>query len=63
MALPALLAQAQPQKNGKKMSEPRYLEGDDIALRDECDECGNFIHSCECMPYDPDTLHDQRFDD
>lgn len=45
------------------MSEPQYLEGDDFALKDECDDCGNFIHSCECLPYDPDTLHDQRFDD
>lgn len=45
------------------MSEPQYLEGDDIALKNECDSCGNFIHTCECEPYDPDTLHDQRFDD
>lgn len=47
----------------KMMSEPRYLEGDDAALRDECEYCGNFIHTCECAEPDPDALHDQRFDD
>lgn len=45
------------------MSEPQYLEGDDIALKDECESCGYFIFECECPPYDPDTLHDQRFND
>jgi len=45
------------------MSEPLWLEGDDVATKDECEYCGNFIHSCECAPYDPDTLHDQQFDE
>lgn len=45
------------------MSEPLWLDGDDAALKDECNYCGNFIHVCECPPYDPDTLHDQRLDD
>ena len=39
------------------MSEPQYLEGDDIALKDECDECGNFIHACECGNGEPDRMY------
>jgi hypothetical protein len=39
------------------MSEPQYLEGDDVALKDECDECGNFIHSCECDTGEPDRMY------
>jgi hypothetical protein len=41
----------------KMMSEPQYLEGDDFALKDECDECGNFIHSCECGNGEPDRMY------
>jgi hypothetical protein len=40
------------------MSEPQYLDGDDAALKDECDICGNFIHTCECEP-DPDSAYDR----
>jgi hypothetical protein len=47
----------------KMMSEPQYLEGDDAALKDECEYCGNFIHTCECAEPDPDYAHDTRFDD
>ena len=39
------------------MSEPR-LE-DDVAFYEECDQCGNFIHTCECEAEDPDRLHDE----
>ena len=46
-----------------KVSEPQYLEGDDTAIKDECEYCGYFTFECQCAPYDPDTLHDQRFDD
>jgi hypothetical protein len=45
------------------MSEPQYLEGDDAALKDECEYCGNFIHTCECAEPDPDRMHDDRFFD
>ncbi len=45
------------------MSEPRWLEGDDVALKDECEYCGNFIYACECNEPDPDYAHDTRFDD
>lgn len=45
------------------MSEPQYLEGDDIALKDECDSCGNFIFTCECGEPDPDREHDGFFED
>jgi hypothetical protein len=41
----------------KIMSEPQYLEGDDVALKDECDECGNFIHTCECDTGEPDRMY------
>lgn len=41
----------------KKMSEPQYLEGDDAALKDECDVCGNFIHTCECDTGEPDRMY------
>lgn len=47
----------------KTMSEPQYLEGDDTALKDECEYCGNFIHTCECAEPDPDRMHDDRFFD
>lgn len=47
----------------KMMSEPQYLEGDDAALKDECDECGNFIHTCECEAVDPDRMHDEMYED
>jgi hypothetical protein len=40
------------------MSEPQYLDGDDAALKDECDVCGNFIYTCECEP-DPDSAYDR----
>lgn len=43
------------------MSEPR-LE-DDAAFYDECENCGNFIHTCECEPFDPDRDHDGFFED
>jgi hypothetical protein len=45
------------------MSEPQYLEGDDVALKDECDECGNFIFTCECNEPDPDRMHDEMHED
>ena len=48
---------------GYNMSEPQYLEGDDAALKDECDECGNFIHTCICEQEDPDRMHDQMHED
>ena len=48
---------------GYTMSEPQYLEGDDAALKDECDECGNFIHTCECNEPDPDRMHDEMYED
>jgi hypothetical protein len=44
------------------MSEPRYLEGDDEALKDECEYCGNFIYACACEQYDPDREHDGYFE-
>ena len=37
-----------------------YMDGDDVALKDECDECGNFIHSCDCQTDDPDRMHDEQ---
>ena len=45
------------------MSEPQYLDGDDVALKDECDACGNFIFTCECEGEDPDRMHDQMHED
>jgi hypothetical protein len=39
------------------MSEPQYLEGDDVALKDECDNCGNFIHTCTCDSGEPDRMY------
>lgn len=45
------------------MSEPRWLEGDDIALRDDCEECGNFIHTCACGEPDPDEAYDRSRED
>jgi hypothetical protein len=47
----------------KMMSEPQYLDGDDIALKDECDDCGNFMFTCECEAEDPDRMHDQMHED
>ena len=41
------------------MSEPQWLDGDDAALKDECDYCGNFIHTCACAEPDPDTAYDR----
>ena len=46
---------------GHTMTEPR-LE-DDVAVKDECDECGNFIHTCECSEPDPDRMHDEMYED
>ena len=46
---------------GNNMSEPR-LE-DDVAFHDECDECGNFIHTCVCEQEDPDRMHDEMHED
>ena len=43
------------------MSEPR-LE-DDVAFYEECDQCGNFIHTCECDAEDPDRMHDEMHED
>jgi hypothetical protein len=43
----------------KIMSEPMWMQGDRAALEDDCEECGNFIHSCECDTEDPDRLHDE----
>jgi hypothetical protein len=42
------------------MSEPQWMQGDDAALGldEECSDCGNFIHACECGT-DPDKLHDE----
>lgn len=40
------------------MSEPLWLEGDDVATKDECEYCGNFIYTCECVP-DPDEAYDR----
>ena len=45
------------------MSEPQYLEGDDAALKDECESCGNFIFTCECEAEDPDRMHDEMYED
>jgi hypothetical protein len=41
------------------MSEPRYLEGDDVALgiNQECDTCEKI--ECGCGEPDPDRLHDE----
>ena len=41
------------------MSEPLWLDGDDYALKDECEVCGNFIHTCECAEPDPDSAYDR----
>jgi hypothetical protein len=43
------------------MTEPR--EEDDIAVKDECDDCGNFIFECVCNEPDPDRLHDEMYED
>jgi hypothetical protein len=43
------------------VTEPR-LE-DDVAFHDECDECGNFIHTCICEQEDPDRMHDEMHED
>ena len=47
------------------MSEPRYLEGDDFALKgfESCDECDEQGEECECNETDPDIWHDQQFED
>lgn len=45
------------------MSEPQWLDGDDAALKDECDVCGNFVFTCECSEPDPDRMHDEIFED
>ncbi len=45
------------------MGEPQYLEGDDVALKDECESCGNFIFTCECEAEDPDRMHDEMYED
>jgi hypothetical protein len=47
----------QKRMRDNRMSEPR-LE-DDVAFYEECSECGNFIHTCECESEDPDRLHDE----
>ena len=41
------------------MSEPRYLEGDDVALgiNQRCDNCDEI--DCGCGEPDPDRLHDE----
>jgi hypothetical protein len=36
---------------------------DDVAFHDECDECGNFIHTCICEQEDPDRMHDEMHED
>jgi hypothetical protein len=43
------------------MSEPR--EEDDTALGkdNECEDCGNFMFTCECK--DPDKMHDEMYED
>lgn len=49
----------------KMMSEPRYLEGDDVALgiNQDCDECGESEDDCTCSHgYEPDTL-EEMYDD
>ena len=43
---------------GESMSEPQYLDGDDTARcidKDECKDCGNFMHSCACN--EPDRMY------
>ena len=45
-------------KKGITMSEPQYLDGDDTARgidKDECKDCGNFMHSCACN--EPDRMY------
>ena len=37
------------------VTEPR-LE-DDVAFYDECNECGNFIHTCACDSGEPDRMY------
>ena len=46
------------------MSEPRWLDGDDIALGlvDECEECED-IDSCACDEEDPDLWGDELYED
>lgn len=47
------------------MSEPMWLDGDDVALGIvECDDCG-YSHDVgdECIEEDPDTLHDEIAED
>jgi hypothetical protein len=41
------------------MSEPRYLEGDDVALgiNQPCEFCDEM--DCGCGEPDPDRLHDE----
>lgn len=43
------------------MSEPYWLEGDDVArgLADECENCGNLKDECRCGEPDPDRMHDE----
>lgn len=43
------------------MSEPQL--DDPIALgdSDECKDCGNFIHACECG--EPDEMYDEIYGD
>lgn len=45
------------------MSEPRYLEGDDVALgiNQGCENCDE--KDCGCGEPDPDALHDQMMED
>ncbi len=43
------------------MSEPRYLEGDDIALgiHQGCDDCGESDADCDCPTiFEYDTLEE-----
>jgi hypothetical protein len=39
------------------MSEPELDDPVARGLEDECEECGNFIHSCECDSGEPDRMY------
>lgn len=46
------------------MSEPRWLDGDDIALGlvDDCEDCDD-IDDCGCDEEDPDLWGDELYED
>jgi len=47
------------------VSEPRWLDGDDFALKgfEPCDECDETDEECACGEEDPDLWGDELYED